>query len=271
VSQSCPLRRAARAVRRALLPSFDLLLLQRCRLARFVPPGAAVLDAGCGDGTIAFRLARKGCRVVAVSDDASALAAFRERTLAARLPAGQVAFREHDLTAGTPPGGPFDAVICFDVLEHIAADGAVVCSLAVVLRPGGSLLLTVPNREAPPLWGDTVAPESHGAHVRQGYTRPELERLVTAAGLEPARWGGFGGAVTRLATNVSRRLERHGGVLFVVIRFLWLVLLRPLCCLDPLVPRRNYELFLLAVRPVDSARKRGTMAGGHPATGEYNE
>ena len=84
-------------IRRWLLPSFDLLLLQRCRLLRFVEPGSRVLDAGCGDGTMAFRLVRRGCRVVAVTNDAEAMALLRGSAAAAG-----VELRLHDLARDGP-------------------------------------------------------------------------------------------------------------------------------------------------------------------------
>jgi len=233
-------------VRRLLLPSFDLILLQRCRFLRFVPSGSFVLDAGCGDGTVAFRLARGGRHVVGVSNDEKAIAVLRERRAALGLAPDEVAFRVHDLARDGPPAGPFDAAVCFDVLEHIADDRAALRAIATSLREGGRLLLTVPDRAAPPLWGDGVLKTEDGGHVRPGYTREELESLLGEAGLRALRWAGFAGFFTQKATNVSRRLERHKGGFFLALRFLWVLLMRPLCRLDRWVRRPNYEIFVLA-------------------------
>ena len=238
-----------RRLRRLLLPSFDLMLLERCRLARFVEPGSLVLDAGCGDGGMAFRLARRGCRVLGVTHDGNAVTALRERRDRLGLVAETIDFATCDLRDGPPPDGPFDAIVCFDVLEHILDDRAALGHLAAVLRDGGRLLVTVPDRSAPPLWGDTVSETEDGGHVRQGYAREELESLLTDAGLRPVRWGGYGGFFARRATNVSRRLERRGGRLWMLLRFLWLVAMRPLCRLDPLLPCPTYGLFAVAERP----------------------
>ena len=240
------LRRAARGLRRLFLPSFDLMLLERSRLVRFVEPGSRVLDAGCGDGTLAFLLHRRGCRVVGVSNDADAIARLRERCARERLGADAIDFQPHDLRAGPPPGGQFDAALCLDVLEHILDDRAALADVAASLREGGRLLLTVPDRAAPPLWGDTLSEAEDGGHVRPGYTRADLEQMVVEAGLTPVRWIGFGGFFAQKATNVSRRLERRRGRLPLLVRFLWLVVMRPLCRLDPLLPCATYGLFVLA-------------------------
>ncbi len=240
--------RAARWLRRLLLPSLDLLLLQRCRLLRFVRPGATVLDAGCGDGTMAFRLARRGCRVVAVSNDAAQIARLAGHA------SPQLSFRLHDLVRDGPVEGDFATALSFDVLEHILDDRAALANLAASLRPGGRLLLTVPSREVPPLWGDRVSGTEDGGHVRPGYTRAELEALLSEAGLTPLHWTGFGGFFTRKAIALNRRLERRPGRLWLLLRFLCLVLLRPLCRLDPLLPGLRYELFVVAERKESTMR-----------------
>jgi len=251
VSREGRIRRMARAIRRWLLPSFDLLLLQRCRLLRFIESGSRVLDAGCGDGTTAFRLAARGCRVVGASNDADAIARLRDRASAAGIE-----LCLHDLARDGPllPLGEgegalgFDAAVCFDVLEHILDDRSAVAAIAGSLREGGRLLVTVPNRAAPPLWGDRVSATEDGGHVRPGYAREELVELLSQAGLRVVFCVGFGGFFARRATNVSRRLERLRGRLSLGLRFLWLLLMRPLCWLDAFLPGKRLGLFVVAQR-----------------------
>ena len=48
--------------------------------------------------------------------------------------------------------GEFDAIVCSEVLEHIVEDGAVLMELNRVLRDGGLLLISVPNRQYPFMW-----------------------------------------------------------------------------------------------------------------------
>ena len=243
------LRRTARALRRLLLPDLDLMRLGRRRLVRFVEPGTRVLDAGCGDGTLARVLLRRGCRVVGVSHDERAIAQLRAWCANQGLAADQADFRVHDLARDGVVEGEFDAALCFDVIEHIADDRAALAAVAGSLRSGGRLLLTVPDRSAPPLWGDTVSATEDGGHVRQGYTRDDLAPMLDEAGMRPVRWMGFGGFFAQTATNVARRLERRQGNVSIALRVLWLTLMRPLCWLDPLLPRPAYQLFVLAVKP----------------------
>jgi SAM-dependent methyltransferase len=46
------------------------------------------------------------------------------------------------------PSGLFDAVVCMDVLEHVADVELVLCEIRRVLKPGGLALTSVPNRHA---------------------------------------------------------------------------------------------------------------------------
>ena len=66
------------------------------------------------------------------------------------------------------PDGAFDRVIAAEVLEHIPADRAAIAELARVLRPGGTMAVTVP-RWGPELVNWALSDEYHmveGGHVR---------------------------------------------------------------------------------------------------------
>jgi len=72
----------------------------------------------------------------------------------------------------------FDVVCLFDVLEHIQDDEGVLKELSCVLKPGGGLLLTVPQHMF--LWG----PFDEGGFHKRRYGTNELERKVKAAGFD---------------------------------------------------------------------------------------
>ncbi len=232
-------------LRRLLAPWADPFARGRMRLLRFARPGWRVLDAGCGDGAMALRLARRGCQVVGLTNDRDVVE--RARAEAERLGlAEQVAFVVHDLRAGPPPGGGFDAAVCFDVLEHILDDRAALGNVVAAVRPGGLVAITVPDRSAPPIWGDRVSPVEDGSHVRQGYTTDELRSLVEGAGLEAVQWGRFGGPLARAWTGVWRRLAARGGGMAALLRAVWVAIMWVVCWLDRLVPGKRYEMFVLA-------------------------
>jgi SAM-dependent methyltransferase len=99
-----------------------------------------VLDAGCGTGRVAIRLASQGVGVVGVDVDPSMLAVAREQ--APGLP-----WFGADLATLTPAdlGGAadFDLVLMAGNVVPLLAEGdcaAAVSSLAALLRPGGLLV-----------------------------------------------------------------------------------------------------------------------------------
>jgi SAM-dependent methyltransferase len=115
------------------------------RLIPHVPPGASVLDVGCGAGLFLALLAGAVPGVTGLGFDTGALAIgtaerMAEGVRSSGLPAKLQFFR---LDATEPwPAGPFDVVSLVDVLHHVpvAAQKDVFHKAAAAVRPGGLLL-----------------------------------------------------------------------------------------------------------------------------------
>jgi len=108
--------------------------------------GETWLDAGCGSGTLARRLAAEGARVLGV--DASEEMIARARQLAeAEPPAHDLRFESiGDIARLSLKESSLDGVLCSSVLEYVADPGGCLAEFARVLRRGGLLLISVPNR-----------------------------------------------------------------------------------------------------------------------------
>jgi cyclopropane fatty-acyl-phospholipid synthase-like methyltransferase len=170
-------------------------------------PGKFMLDAGCSDGRLAANVASAhlDCEVVAVDIDEDALVAARAR--AARLPNMRV---KRAAIGNSHSLGPFDVIVCADVLEHIADDKGAFAWLSESLRPGGDLLLHVPAdpqqhafetlREA---MDEEIAGQK-GPHLRVGYSSKCLHELAVAAGLiiVAEEWT-FHNPLTRFAADLD--------------------------------------------------------------------
>jgi SAM-dependent methyltransferase/uncharacterized membrane protein YbhN (UPF0104 family) len=119
--------------------------------AHGVPPGARVLDAGCGHGWMAAELSGAGFRMTAMDLAVGQVAAAR-RWL---RETGQL--RDTGLAAGSLlalpfEDGAFDAAYCVNVLHHVgarAAQRAALRELARVVRPGGVVLVHEINTRNP--------------------------------------------------------------------------------------------------------------------------
>ncbi|MFZ0172286.1 MAG: class I SAM-dependent methyltransferase [Acidimicrobiales bacterium] len=151
--------------------------------------GELVLDLGCGGGRHAFECFRLGAKVVAFDADAvelkgvaglmGAMAETGETTEAgAHLEVQGTAFR-------LPfPDASFDRVIAAEVLEHLGEDHVAMAELARVLKPTGSMAVTVP-RYGPEVVNWALSDEYHsvpGGHIRI-YRRSQLLGRLESAGL----------------------------------------------------------------------------------------
>jgi 2-polyprenyl-3-methyl-5-hydroxy-6-metoxy-1,4-benzoquinol methylase len=138
-------------------------------LDRFVKPGKGkrILDVGCGTGTMLGYLARYG-EAQGMDADEEAIRFCNERgvTNVQLVPAGEMPFEDNT----------FDVVTMLDVLEHIDDDRGTLGDLYRVLKPGGSLLISVPAYKF--LWG---AQDEISNHKRR-YVAAQLKARMEEAG-----------------------------------------------------------------------------------------
>ncbi len=151
--------------------------------------GDRVLDLGCGAGRHAFEMYRRGADVVAFDQDADELAGVRDLFVAmaegGEAPAGAEAdVKEGDALALPFADEEFDRIVAAEVLEHIPADLQAMAELARVLKPGGTLAVTVP-RWFPEMVCWKLSDDYHnapGGHIRI-YSDAELIGKLTGTGL----------------------------------------------------------------------------------------
>jgi SAM-dependent methyltransferase len=155
--------------------------------------GDRLLDLGCGAGRHAFEALRRGARVTAFDYDEAELkdvaAVATAMADAGDLPAAAgSAVARGDATALPFPDAAFDRIIAAEVLEHISDDEAALAELTRVLRPGGTIAVTVPaflpERISWALSDEYHAPFVPGGHVRI-YTAAEMRTGLGAAGVRP--------------------------------------------------------------------------------------
>ncbi len=200
-------------------------------LGRFFPQVKSVLEVGCGTGYVlsAIHDAYPEVRLVGVDRFEEGLRIARERVPAVEL---------HRLDVGELPfDGEFDVVCALDVLEHVIDDEDVLTRMRRALKPGGGIVLLVPQHEW--LWSgaDTLA------RHRRRYARRELGDRVRAANFEVVFTSSF---VTLLLP------------LMLVSRLLQRTMQRPYNLSKELEPRLLNRLFELTL----DAERRLIVEGG---------
>jgi SAM-dependent methyltransferase len=137
---------------RFLLPALPYLNLMRALELRQMKPwlgalaGKQVLDVGCGHGLYSLELARRGALLTGVDLDAASVADARQVAASLGL-RDRARYLVADAAALALAGGQFDLVISNCVLEHVVDDNAALAGMVRLLRPGGTLYLTVDSAE----------------------------------------------------------------------------------------------------------------------------
>jgi SAM-dependent methyltransferase len=157
--------------------------------------GRDVLEAGCGEGYGADLIADVARRVIGLDYDESAVAHVK-----ARYP--RVEMLHGNLASLPLPDGAVDVVVNFQVIEHLWDQAQFVAECRRVLRPGGVLLMSTPNRITFSPGRDTPINPFHTRELNAA----ELTDLLTS--------GGFT-VESMLGIFHGRRLAeldaRHGG------------------------------------------------------------
>lgn len=164
------------------LALFNRSVLKQAKFRQIVarmddPVGKRGLDIGADNGIISYLLRQRGGRWHSADLDERAVASIRQ------LVGNDV----HRIDAGATPfeDGAFDQIVVVDFLEHIPDDHSFVRELARILKPGGQVIINVPNLKPGSLLNRFrhaigLTDEWHG-HLRPGYSLEGLRQL-----LEPA-------------------------------------------------------------------------------------
>ena len=141
-----------------------------------LPPGAAVLELGCGTGQPVTRRLAARFHVTGVD-----IAARHIALAQAAIP--QATFIRADMAALAFPPGSFDAVAAFYSIIHLPRDehADLLRRIAGWLRPGGLLVATMGAGDTPAgVEADWLGAPMYWSHFDSATNR----RLVTAAGLD---------------------------------------------------------------------------------------
>ncbi|MBD1878314.1 class I SAM-dependent methyltransferase [Coleofasciculus sp. FACHB-T130] len=148
-------------------------------LQRYFPQAKSFLEIGCGTGFVLWgieqafpKLRLWGSEIFTIGLDFAAQRLSKAELF--QMDACKIPFANE-----------FDVIGAFDVLEHIKEDGKVLAQMYQATKPGGGIVLTVPQHRW--LWSQA---DDYAHHVRR-YHAQELKTKVECAGFTVVRMTSF--------------------------------------------------------------------------------
>lgn len=186
--------------------------------------GSCWLDAGCGTGTLSRWLAERGCDVLGL-DAASFMVEVATQLTKTQAHSDKLRFaRVETISRLLVEDASVDGVLCSSVLEYVDDPRACLAEFARVLKVGGLLLVSVPNRDSV-VRRAQVACHRLGTrigqdwlpfvrHSRHEYSVEEFTRLLGECGFVTEKALSFGSPLPRCV----QRLRRAGSLLMFMAK-----------------------------------------------------
>jgi SAM-dependent methyltransferase len=170
----------------------------RYRMAAELVPGGAVLEVGCGSG-MGLPYLQAHSPLVVGGDYTMALLVEARRHLPdanlVRMDAQRLPFRDHS----------FDAVVMLEMIYYLADQEAALAESRRVLKPGGKLIVCMPNRDRP---------DFNPSPFSTRYPNlSEITALFGSVGFDVRVYGGFEVEAT------SSRERLFGRIRHIAVRF----------------------------------------------------
>ena len=169
--------------------------------------GVRILDIGCGGGLLAEPMARLGGTVTGIDATPQAIDAARAHAAQSGL---DIDYRCVTAEALAETGAVFDVIYASEVIEHVTDRRLFAASIATMLAPGGTVVITTINRTLASLALAKVALEyifrlvPAGTHDPARFVKPsELRAEFAASGIVLDDMTGF-------APRPARRIGANG-------------------------------------------------------------
>jgi SAM-dependent methyltransferase len=209
--------------------------LERYKFAAPLVRGAKVLDIACGSGYGSQLLLDSGAKSVDGVDISEKMVLHAQD----RYSDEGIHFHIGDIR-NFRGDAPYDFITCFETIEHLTEYQEAIANLFSLLKPGGKLLISSPNRPITTPDAHSLADKPSNPFHTQEFTPPELQGLLERQGFTIQANGIYG-----------QRFQRK--IKFKLIRKLYRMWVRPESSSNPavlplskLAPR---YFLLVAVKP----------------------
>jgi len=243
---------ATLALKSLLFPGLNLHARERYsyvpgRFGSDIVPGSMVLDAGCGNGMLAYQAWKRGAQVLGISIKQREVDGCRTLfNVGKGIPTSAMRFENINLHTLSAKECQYDTIICTEVIEHIQDDRGVCSKFFELLKPGGRLHLTAPNADHPYNIRSPLDPDESGGHVRPGYTCETFRALLEPIGFHIEEVSGLGGPVRQAFNWRIKEVQRRYGAVCGLPLFCMAI---PFLSFDPKSPRIPFSLYVKARKP----------------------
>lgn len=162
-----------------------------------------IIDIGCGTGYQAIQLARQGFSVTGIDPSSDMLSMSKAYQKNQKEYLQPVAFKEMEIEeAASSYQHAFATALCLDVLEHIEDDRAAYHHIIQTVKPGGTIIVSVPA--IPYLYGPK---DIAIGHFRR-YSKKTLQTLLQTESVDIKKiryWNAIGVVPTLLSTKVLKK------------------------------------------------------------------
>ncbi len=236
-------------LRKMFFPCINFIAHKRMKFTKYFTHGPIkTLDVACGGGAFSIVAAKNGNYVLGVDYDEHNITVCYEYADAFGITDAQAKFQQFNIKGLHTLNDIYDQVFCFEILEHMMDDSAIVESISKITKHGSKLLISVPNLHHKPLYKEEVSPVENGEHVRFGYSFEQLEALISKYGFEVKIKDSCAGMMTQWVTSFEGICadKIFGGKPPRWFSALLFVGLYPLTYLDGLFKGEDMSIFVLA-------------------------
>lgn len=194
------------------IPHLEMRIRAR-KIFSFLPKkiiNEKILDAGCGPGIYSFTLLKKGFQVYSIDINKDKLDFLRKNSTKLNISEG-------DLTNLKFNDNFFDYILCSDVIEHIKKDDIAVEELSRVLKPGGTLILTIPAYSK-----KNIKDYKRFGHERIGYKIKDIQKFAQNNDLSIIKIEKYSGPLVEKLFSLNERLYSNKGLLGILFYPLYL-------------------------------------------------
>lgn len=238
-------------VRQKMLSTVEWMILdlgfqKRWKWRRHILKGNAItLDIGCNGGFWSIECFVRGNEVLGIDVDENAISSAYDRLRRWGINSSRVSFLKTDVR-NLPEDKKYNQILAFEVLEHIMNDEDVLQRLSLLLKPSGCLLISTPNVDFRPFYGERVSAIEDGEHVRKGYSFKDLDQKLNKVGLKICAQDSCGGYFTQKCIALDRLLNERFPKKGISFTFVIHLTLKPFTFLDRLVRYPSYSIFVMA-------------------------